>query len=131
MKEEQDIRIEARRWCGPIDTDHGASENQVENVALYFYEKGREKLLKEIDEIKKNHQKDCADFFNKEPEMCDACMILHQLQPKAKAKQCDTCGGTGQWECDERGNMYEQLVDCEDCKGTGKIKLSSKEGDKK
>ncbi len=36
-------------------------------------------------------------------------------------KQCALCGGTGKLECDEAGNMYEHLIDCEDCKGTGKL----------
>lgn len=40
--EEQDIRIEARDWC----SDMGASENQVENIALHFYNKGKQKTLK-------------------------------------------------------------------------------------
>lgn len=36
MEKEQDIRIDARGWCG----NEGCSENQAENIAIHFYEKG-------------------------------------------------------------------------------------------
>ena len=51
---EQDIRISARNWCGPIDTDHGASENQVENIALHFFEEGFNSDEKELLQKIKN-----------------------------------------------------------------------------
>ena len=49
---EQDIRIEARDWCGEIDTDKGCSENQAENLALHFFEKGRETTGEELEKLK-------------------------------------------------------------------------------
>lgn len=39
---EQEIRVEARNWCGAIETDRGCSENQVESLAIHFYQKGVE-----------------------------------------------------------------------------------------
>ena len=71
---EQDIRIEARGWCGPIETDKGASENQVENIALHFYNKGYEKCQeqkrKQVEELKKIvHSEDWDLLFY--DERCD------------------------------------------------------------
>jgi len=56
---EQDIRIEARNWCGPVDTEHGATENQVENIAIHFFNKGLELSKKQfkkefLNKIKKD-----------------------------------------------------------------------------
>ena len=62
---EQDIRIEARNWCGAIDTDRGCSENQAENLAIHFFGEGRKKQnevwikfvkdkIKELKKRKKN-----------------------------------------------------------------------------
>ena len=61
---EQDIRIEARDWCGIIHTDRGASENQVENVALHFFEKGFEQCNK-LNKEKADYTLKHLVFFNK------------------------------------------------------------------
>ena len=42
QKQDLELRIEARTWCGPIETDRGASENEVENIAIHFFKKGAE-----------------------------------------------------------------------------------------
>ena len=61
---ELDIRIEARGWCGSIDTDRGASENQVENVALYFFKKGFEQCNK-LNKEKADYTLKHLVFFDK------------------------------------------------------------------
>lgn len=50
------IRIKARSFCKPIDTDKGASENTVEEIALRFYKKGKKDLRRELE--MKNDKKD-------------------------------------------------------------------------
>lgn len=36
-----------------------------------------------------------------------------------KAEICSDCGGSGQWECDERGAMYAHPEQCTECNGSG------------
>ena len=52
-KTEQNIRNETRDWCGPIDTDRGCSENQAENIALHFFNKGRDTVGEELNKLMK------------------------------------------------------------------------------
>lgn len=69
---EQDIRIEARDWCGPVDTDHGATENQVENIDLHFFQKGEEQERRKHElEIKEARE----------------CMLVHETS-KSKCTLC-------------------------------------------
>jgi len=51
---EQDVRIETRSSCEPIETDRGCSENVAENLTVYFFRKGRE----EQDKVWKKHIRD-------------------------------------------------------------------------
>ena len=52
---EQDIRIEARNWCGPVETDRGCTENQAENLALHFFNEGKKEIIQKVDEVFKDH----------------------------------------------------------------------------
>lgn len=36
-----------------------------------------------------------------------------------KAEICTDCDGSGEWECDEQGNMYSRPIKCEECNGSG------------
>lgn len=86
---EIEIRIEARTWCSPVETDHGATENQVENMALHFFKKGEEA------ERKKN-ENDLKDAKEKK-KICELC--------KKKDRQVYPV-----FVCDECSNEYFEKV---------------------
>ncbi len=76
--EEQDVRIEARDWCGAIDTDRGASENQVENIAIHFYNKGKE----ELSQIEKELKEKLCEFdigCKDENDCCSNCKLINKI----------------------------------------------------
>lgn len=38
-----------------------------------------------------------------------------------KTKECETCSGTGEIDCDECDYACEHSLECPDCDGTGEI----------
>lgn len=50
-------------------------------------------------------------------------LVKNKQEIKSVLKNCPECGGSGVWVNDERGNEYAHPVKCEDCDGTGKIKM--------
>ena len=36
-----------------------------------------------------------------------------------KAIVCSACDGTGEWKCNDEGNMYKHPIKCEECNGSG------------
>ncbi len=126
---EQDIRIEARNWCGPIETDRGASENQVENVALHFFEKGWDEHSKAVDEkadytlshlvgINKLDAKELVLSVKNSQQAFEEGYEKGQKDKLIKNQPCKIC---------KKPDDYSEETICHECIEKWKEKLEEKE----